>query len=147
MLRSVFEVDPRCTLRPAAAMLVAGLALTSCADSVTSPSDVMGGVWTLQSMQVAGEDPFVPAEPDRFTVEFAADGQIAVVADCNQCGGRYTVEDGTLTVTDLACTLVACATPEGEQFAALIDGTSSLESEGSSGLEIESPEGTLALTR
>ena len=87
-----------------------------------------------------------PDNPDRFTVEFRADGEVGVVADCNQCGGTYSVSGGTLTVPPLACTLIACPGPEGSQFAGLIDGTSSIERDGDE-LEIESSEGTLSLSR
>lgn len=106
----------------------------------------MGGAWKLQSMVPVGQDRFTPDDPNSFTVELRAEGEIAVVADCNQCGGSYTVANEMLTVSGLACTLVACPTPAGEQFAALIDGTSSLELEDDE-LQITSADGTVILTR
>ena len=127
-------------------MLAVTLALSSCSDGVTGPSDIAGSTWKLQSMEFAGAARFVPDNPDLFTVEFQADGRIGVVADCNQCGGTYAVSDGTLTVPAMACTLVLCPTPQGGQFASLIDGTSSLDKEETE-LEIESPEGKLVLRR
>jgi putative lipoprotein len=129
------------------AALAVSLPMVSCSDSVTGPSDLTGGAWKLRSMELAGALPFVPADPNHFSVEFRDAGRIGVVADCNQCGGGYTVQDGTLTVTVLACTRVACATPAGGQFASLIEGTSSLESDGTGELEIEGPEGKALLTR
>lgn len=121
------------------------LALASCGDEVTSPSDLGGGVWQLQSMQLNGASEFVPTDPSRYTVEFKTDGLIGVVADCNVCGGNYSVSNGTLTVPPMACTLVACATPQGIQFAGIIDGTSSIRKTGDDELEIQSPEGKLQL--
>ena len=133
-------------LRTALAVLAGALPMLSCSDEVTGPSDLGGGPWKLESMELAGGSEFVPDDPDRFTVEFRADGQLGVVADCNQCGGTYSVSAGTLGVPALACTLIACPAPEGSQFASLIDGTSSIERDGEE-LEIESSEGKLTLRR
>jgi heat shock protein HslJ len=126
----------------------AALSSVSCTDGVTGPSDLMGGVWKLQSMRVAGATAdFVPTDPDRFTVEFKADGFVGVVADCNSCGGAYSVKDEQLSVPEMACTLVLCATPNGGEFASIIDGTSTLDKDGEDTLEIESSEGRVTLTR
>jgi heat shock protein HslJ len=133
-------------LGTALVVLAGALPMLSCSDEVTGPSDLGDGPWKLESMELAGAAPFVPDDPDRFTVEFRADGQLTVVADCNQCGGTYSVSDGALTVPPLACTLIACPGLEGSQFASLIDGTSSIESDGDE-LEIESSDGTLSLRR
>jgi heat shock protein HslJ len=71
----------------------------------------MEGVWVLREMRLAGADAFVPGDSSRFTVEFAPDGGMGVVADCNQCGGTYTLDGEALVVPDLVCTLVLCPTP------------------------------------
>lgn len=89
--------------------LLMALSLVSCRDT-TSPSDLMGGPWRLQRMRVpASRDVITVAEPERFTVEFAADDRLLVRADCNTCGGSYLLDEGDdLTVSQLACTLIAC---------------------------------------
>lgn len=125
--------------------LAGALGLVSCSDGVTGPSDLQGGAWRLESMETEGGR-FVPDDPGLFTVEFGADGALGVRADCNQCGGSYTLNGDTLTVSPLTCTLVACPTPRGQQFAALLEGTTSVESDDGK-LEIESSEGELVLTR
>jgi heat shock protein HslJ len=89
---------------------------------------------------------FAPSDPSRFTIEFKTDGTIGVRADCNQCGGSYSVSGDTLTVGPLVCTLIACPTGEGQQFAALLDGSTEVDADGDE-LEIESADGTLELTR
>lgn len=124
--------------------VLSALAVLSCSDEVTGPSDLQGGPWKLESMEVAGAARFVPEDPNRFTVEFHSDGRIGVVADCNQCGGGYTASGGILNVPALACTLIACPGPEGGQFAGLIEGMSSIERDGDE-LLIESSEGRLTL--
>jgi heat shock protein HslJ len=136
------------TLHPnmrALAVILGALPLLSCSAQVTGPSD-LGGVWKLESMEATGAARFVPENPDRFTVQFHADGRIGVVADCNRCGGTYSVSDGSLTVPPLACTLILCPVPQGGQFASLVDGTSLIEKDGDE-LEIESSEGKLKLRR
>ena len=78
-------------------VVAAALPLLSCSEEVTGPSDVVGTVWRLESMQRTGAARFVPDDPSRFTIEFKADGSLAVRADCNGCGGSYTLNGGTLT--------------------------------------------------
>ena len=135
-------------LRPAMIAALAGAPLLSCSNGVTGPSDLMGGVWKLQSMELAGSSSrFVPDNPDRFTVEFKADGVIGVRADCNSCGGTYSLSGDALTVRGMACTLVLCATPEGGQFAGIIEGRTTVDKDGEDTLEIESSEGRLTLER
>jgi heat shock protein HslJ len=135
-------------LRALAVALLAGLPLVSCSDGVTGPSDVVGGVWKLESMRLAGAtSSFVPDDPDRFTVEFLADGTLGVRADCNSCSGSYMLNGDRLTVPGMACTLALCATPYGGEFANLIEGTSTLDKDGEDTLVIASSEGRATLTR
>jgi heat shock protein HslJ len=127
---------------------LAGLSLVSCSDGMTAPSDLTGSVWRLQSMRLAGvTSTFVPADPGQYTVEFKPDGLIGVRADCNSCGGNYSLSGDRLTVPGMACTLALCATPQGGEFANLIDGVSSLDRDGDATLVIASPDGTLTLMR
>ena len=139
----------RSTIRSFPALLVllaSAMVHAACSDAVTGPSDLEGGPWRLQSMEIMDTGAFVPDDRSRFTIEFGADGTLGVRADCNQCGGSYTLRDGRMTVGPLACTLIACPTNRGQEFASLLQGTTSLELEEGE-LEIESPDGTLVLTR
>lgn len=122
------------------------LGFASCAEDVTGPSDLQGGVWRLASMETETGGRFVPEDPSRFTVEFQADGTILVRADCNGCGGSYTMTGERLSVGPMVCTLIACPTTRGQEFVALLEGTTDVDADGSE-LEIESPDGTLELTR
>lgn len=141
-------LDRSSARRFACALVVFAGALvhSACSEDVTGPSDIVGGAWRLESMELTGASAFVPEDPSRFTVVFNADGTLGVTADCNQCGGSYTVTDGRLTSGPLACTLIACPTNRGQEFASLIDGTSTLDMDDDE-LEIESSDGTLNLTR
>jgi heat shock protein HslJ len=134
--------------RIGAAAALAGLPLLSCSDGVTGPSDVMGGLWKLQSMRLAGAtSSFVPSDPSRFTVEFKSDGAIGLRADCNSCGGTYSLSGNRLTVPGMACTLALCATPNGGEFANLIEGASTLDKNGDDTLSVSSADGAMTLIR
>jgi heat shock protein HslJ len=124
-----------------------GLALSACAgDGLTGPSDLAGGAWRLVDMEPAGAARFVPSDPSRFTLEFEAPGRLGVRADCNVCGGGFTLAGDTLHVTEMACTLVFCAGPGGSEFAGLVQGRSSVELQDGT-LRIESQRGRLTLRR
>ena len=131
---------------PALAIACGALLFASCSEDVTGPSDLQGGEWRLASMETETGGRFVPEDPSRFTVEFQADGTIRVRADCNGCGGSYTMSGERLTVGPMVCTLIACPTTRGQEFAGLLEGTSDVDADGNE-LEIESPDGTLELTR
>ena len=136
------------TLRAGALAALMSLSLISCSDGVTGASDVVGGVWRLSSMRLAGAtSSFVPEDPARFTVEFKADGTIGVRADCNSCGGSYALRGDQLSVPGMACTLALCATPQGGEFANLIEGVSTLDRDGDATLVLGSPDGTITLAR
>lgn len=122
------------------------LALASCEDGVTNPSD-LGGQWRLEVLRAPDGSQVAPPDPSRFTVEFAADGQVLARADCNGCGGRYTLDDDTLVVSTLACTLIACpSAPLDGRFLSILDGSSSFDFEDER-LVISSSRGMLRFTR
>jgi heat shock protein HslJ len=133
-------------LRTGLVLLAGALPMLACSNGVTGPS-TLAGVWKLQSMERPGAAPFVPEDPERYTVVFLDNGRVGVTADCNQCGGTYSLSDESLSVSPLACTLILCPTPHGGEFASLIDGRSSLESDARGELAIQSSKGRLILRR
>jgi heat shock protein HslJ len=70
-------------------------------------TDLNGTAWQLETY--AGEQPLAGTE---FTARFE-DTQIQGNAGCNQYFGTYRLENGQLTITDLAWTEMACLDPEG----------------------------------
>jgi heat shock protein HslJ len=129
-----------------ATAVLAVLLMSACGGDMTSPSDLSGGTWHLAVMEPEGSPSFVPPDPSRFTVTFEEDGRIGLRADCNVCGGDYTLDDDTLVVEPLACTLALCAPSGGEAFAGLVMGRSAVEVEGAV-LRLESDRGRLTLRR
>lgn len=107
----------------------------ACDESLAAPSPtsqsaaaapVTDGVWRLQSFLRADSTSVPVPDPDRFTIEVAADGRLAVRADCNRCSGSYSQSSGELKVgTVMACTKAFCSTsPFDSQYtAALSDAT------------------------
>jgi heat shock protein HslJ len=93
-------------------VLISTLTLCACdGDSPVAPTDVIGPTWMLVSLQDAGSPPVVVENRSRYTVQFDADGRLAVMSDCNGCGGSYVLSGSSVKVESLQCTLVAC--PEG----------------------------------
>lgn len=84
----------------------------------------MGQVWALHS--VSGGNAMEIENPDRYTIEFKADGTYGIRADCNSGGGSYTHEDGKLSLREGPLTLAACG-PESYS-AGFLEGLSKIAS-------------------
>ncbi len=72
---------------------------------------LVGPVWLWQQTLMSNDDQFGPDNPANYTVQFMADGTVAVQADCNRVGGSYTLDDSAIAIELGPSTLVAC--PEG----------------------------------
>lgn len=103
----------------------------ACDESMAAPSPtgqsavappVTDGVWRLQSFLRTDATSVPVPDPDRFTIEVAADGRLAVVADCNRCSGSYSQSSGALKVGPaMACTKAFCSTaPFDSQYTAAL---------------------------
>ena len=87
-----------------AAMLLAG-----CASSPAAPpplADLAGTSWRV--VMVNGRQ--TPADGD-YSMRFDSSGGVGARFGCNAMGGRYRMVGGTLTVGDLATTLMGCPEP------------------------------------
>lgn len=73
---------------------------------------LVGTTWQWIDLQMANVSEAV-TPPESYTVNFKADGTIALTADCNVGGAEYTATDGSITITLGVSTLVAC--PEGSR--------------------------------
>ena len=151
-------------------LVVAALVATGCTGSVTSPSSLSGsptssvdqsprsgsptptvdglaGTWNLQSLQAAGDvDQTTPAGAS-YTLTFA-DGRLTTRADCNSCGGEFTLSGQTLTAgPTLACTRAACPTMAFESTYTRLLGGESNVSLSDATLVLSSARGVLRFTR
>jgi len=114
---------------------------------LSGPSVVTGGVWKLQSLETPAGGLVRISQPDRYTVEFKDAGVLAVKADCNACGGSYTISGEALQIGPLACTRAFCGSASYDT--AFLGVLSDARSLGVRGIElsIDSPKGTLRLVR
>jgi heat shock protein HslJ len=142
------------------AVLVFASLAAGCADwpsTPTSPSSVAGssaitgeqlaGTWNLQSMQRAGQTEQARPSGARYTVTFG-DGRLSTLADCNVCGGAFSLSGQTLTAGPaLACTRAACPSMEFESaYTNILSGDSTVTLDDRS-LVLTSTRGTLRFTR
>lgn len=73
--------------------------------------------WTGTTIRSGGQ--LAPDDPSHYTLSFAEDGTVTVVADCNTGAGRYTASDPSMTIDVSSLPKAACAA--GSQSAAFID--------------------------
>ena len=76
----------------------------------TSGSEValVGPVWQWEEFLGNDDSRVVPDDPSRYTIEFAADGSVAVRADCNRGFGTYAEAAGALTIEVSGLTRAQC---------------------------------------
>jgi len=95
--------------------------------SLAPTVDELAGRWNLQSLQPAGDIGQTTPAGASYTLTFA-DGRLATRADCNMCGGAFTLSGQTLTAgPTLACTRAACPTVAFEStYTRLLGGDSTV---------------------
>lgn len=93
-------------------LLLLSLGAVACDDeNPIGPTEIRGITWKLERIERPGTAPITVPNPEQFTMRFESNGNLSVRADCNTCGGRYSLDGSSLSIGDVACTLIACATP------------------------------------
>ncbi len=110
-----------------------------------SPAVLQAGAWRVEDIGGRGVIDNSPA-----TLIFGADGRLSGNASCNRLIARYTLTDGTLTISQAGTTRMACAPALMDQERRLVDllGTVSsytLDKDGT--LVLESPSGARIVAR
>ena len=121
--------------------------------TLTSPSPVdliapqLPGTWNLVSIRPAGEAEQAKPSGASYTLTLV-DGRLSTRADCNTCGGTYTLNGQTLMASSsMACTRAACPTMAFENaYMKLLGGESTVALSGGT-IELTSPRGVLRFTR
>lgn len=112
-------------------VLLALLALGCDERTPVSPSSLQSQTWRLESIERVGSPAITIPTPGAYTVVFEADGRLSVRADCNSCGGRYSLNGSTLSTSGVACTRVFCGNNIDTTFASSLGEATSLSLEGS----------------
>jgi heat shock protein HslJ len=127
---------------------VMAVVIAGCGEGATSPTEApLQGTWQLSVLQSTGGTRQTITEPQRFTAEFLAGGELHVRADCNRCNGTYALTGRALRVGPLACTRAACelATIESA-YTRILQDASTAESLTDT-LQITGPSGVVILRR
>lgn len=105
------------------------------------------GTWELVSIQPTGDAEQARPSGASYIITFA-DGRLSTRADCNLCGGTYTLTGQTLMAgPSLACTRAACVTMAFESaYTRLLAGESTVSMTDGT-LVLTSPRGVLRFTR
>jgi heat shock protein HslJ len=106
-----------------------GLALTACdSTSPTSPGfedNPVGGIesgpgfgsklpipiageWELVAFELSDGTTIPVSEPENYTADFTADGEVHIRTDCNLCFGNYETDNEKITFGPQGCTMAAC---------------------------------------
>lgn len=96
---------------PVLVLLMLAAGAIACDDNPISPTEIRNVTWKLESIERPGNATITVPNPDLYTLRFEDNGNLSVRADCNTCGGRYSLNGSSLSVGDVACTLIACAVP------------------------------------
>ena len=83
---------------------------TQAAQPVPSGSgqQLTGTVWKWTTTQMNDGSSKTPDDPNKYLIEFLADGHVAVQADCNRVAGSYVANGNQLAITLGPSTLAAC---------------------------------------
>jgi len=122
---------PRKTVTAAGLALALALALATCATPTpevivvtatppgadTLPAEMLGVEWQLYSVLESepAAQSIIP-EPQRYTIQFTAEGTAAIRADCNDVFGNYTIQGSNMTITLGPTTLAFCGEESGDHI-------------------------------
>ena len=96
--------------------LILAAGVVGCDENPVSPTSIVGVTWKLETVERVGNATITVPNPDQFTVRFESNSNVSVRADCNTCTGRYSLDGSSISIGNLACTLIACPTPGVDQL-------------------------------
>jgi heat shock protein HslJ len=86
------------------ALVLVALSILLAACAAANQPDLADTKWALVTLNGTPMDPRARA----ITIEFDANGQVSGSAGCNSYGGIYMVSNGSITLSQLVSTLMAC---------------------------------------
>lgn len=128
------------------ALLLAANPLAQATPTPPPDPDIPPVVWQLVAFAEADADPVEVTEPERYTVQFLPEGELAIQADCNSGGATYTASEGTLQISPIRTTLIGCPPDSrADPFLILLAAATSFEFDDDGMLLLTGPEGSLTL--
>lgn len=74
-----------------------------------SAADLGGRTWSWKGTQFSDDKRVAPDAPERYTLEFLAEGRVQLRADCNRGGARFeTGANRALQISPAATTKMGC---------------------------------------
>lgn len=123
------------------------LCITSAVEDSTAAStpQLVGPVWAWGQSEMSDNTFWEPADPASYTVQFSADEQVSIQADCNQVGGSYSVDGSSLAITLGPSTMAACGPGSiADQFLAQLSAAATYFLQGGNlYIEMEAGEGRM----
>ena len=127
-------------------LLLVTTPLTQATPTPPDEPEIPPVVWELVSFTEEGADPVDVAEPERYTVQFLPDGQLAIGADCNSGGATYTAQDGLLEFSPIRTTLIGCPPDSlADPFLILLEAATTFEFDDEGMLILTGSRGSLTL--
>ena len=96
-------------------VLILAVGALGCDESPTGPT-IVNVTWKLETVARVGTATITIPNPDQFTVRFEDNSNLTARADCNSCSGRYALDGTSISIGNLACTLIACPMPGLDQI-------------------------------
>lgn len=102
-------------------VLILALGAIACDENPLSPTAIRNVTWKLETIERVGSAVITIPNPEQYTIRFEANGQVSIRADCNTCGGRYSLDGSSLQISGVTCTLIFCtlASYDGNYTSAL----------------------------
>ena len=95
--------------------LVRAMQQGDCSNAATAGDSITGVVWKWQQTRLGDGQTMLPDDPDRYTIAFQPDGNLAIRADCNRVRGNYTIENTSLAIETTFSTRAMCPPDSLEQ--------------------------------
>ena len=128
------------------ALLLAATPLAHATPTPASEAPIPPVVWELVAYAEAEGDPVQVAEPERYTVQFLPDGQLAIKADCNSGGATYTAQNGTLQISPIRTTFIGCPPDsQADPFLIVLSAATTFSFDDEGKLTLTGPEGRLTV--
>lgn len=79
-------------------------------------SELIDNTWVWQKTQMSDDSIITPNQATAFSLTFTEDGQVSGTTDCNSFRASYTADKNTITLSQLASTMMFCENSQESIF-------------------------------